>query len=72
MVQIVVNGVFAEDYDAESKKRLFRSFSRTFIIVPVGGGWSILNDMLFITVVTDEVFIVSVVADFYHLHLFYK
>ncbi|XP_050434890.1 nuclear RNA export factor 1-like [Adelges cooleyi] len=48
MVQIVVNGVFAEGY-VNNDKLLLRSFSRIFAITPVGNGWSILSDMLFIT-----------------------
>lgn len=70
MVQVVVNGVFAEDY-AENKRPLFRSFSRTFCIVPVGSGWSIISDMLFITTVTDEILIVRILFSSFFF-FFYK
>ncbi|XP_060839178.1 nuclear RNA export factor 1-like [Rhopalosiphum padi] len=54
MVQIVLNGVFAEDFKETNYRHVYRSFCRTFCIVPVGSGWSIISDMLFITIVTDE------------------
>lgn len=59
MVQIVVNGVFAEDFKETNHRHVFRSFSRTFCIVPVGSGWSILNDTMFVTIVSDELLLVS-------------
>jgi len=59
MVQIVVNGVFAEDFKESNFRQVFRSFCRTFCIVPFGSGWSILSDMMFITVVSDELLLVS-------------
>ena len=59
MVQIVLNGVFAEDFKETNNRHIYRSFCRTFCIVPVGGGWSIINDMCFITTVTDELLLVS-------------
>ncbi|KAF0769185.1 Uncharacterized protein FWK35_00007315 [Aphis craccivora] len=52
MVQIVLNGVFYEDFKETNDKHVFRSFCRTFCIVPVGNGWSILSDIFFITTVT--------------------
>lgn len=58
MIQINVNGVFAEDFKETNLRPVFRSFCRSFCIVPVGSGWSIMNDMLFITVVSDELLIV--------------
>lgn len=59
MIQIVVNGVFAEDFKETNVRHVYRSFSRTFSIVPVGNGWGIISDMLFVTVVTDEILLVS-------------
>lgn len=56
MIQIVVNGVFAE---TNHRLHVLRSFCRTFIIVPVGSGWSILSDMLFVTVTSDELNLVG-------------
>ncbi|XP_025191697.1 nuclear RNA export factor 1-like [Melanaphis sacchari] len=54
MIQIVLNGVFAEDFKIYDFNPLYRSFCRTFCIVPFGNGWSIISDMFFITIVTDE------------------
>ncbi|XP_025206227.1 nuclear RNA export factor 1-like [Melanaphis sacchari] len=54
MIQIVLNGVFAEDFKETKSRHVYRSFCRTFCIVPVGSGWSIYSDMLFVTLVTDE------------------
>jgi len=59
MVQIVVNGVFAEDFKETNYRHVYRSFCRTFCIVPIGSGWSIISDMLFVTTVTDELLLVS-------------
>lgn len=59
MVQIVVNGVFIEDYKETNIRQVFRSFCRTFCIVPVDSGWRILSDMLYVTVVSDELLLVS-------------
>jgi nuclear RNA export factor len=59
MVQIVLNGVFAEDFKETNQRQVFRSFCRTFSIVPIGSGWSIVSDMLFVTVVNDELLKVS-------------
>jgi len=59
MVQIVVNGVFAEDYKENNVRKLFRSFCRTFCIVPVESGWRILSDMFYVTVVSDELLLES-------------
>lgn len=59
MIQIIVNGVFAEDFKETNIRHVYRSFSRTFSIVPVGTGWSIISDMLFVTVVSDEILLVS-------------
>lgn len=65
MVQITVNGVFAEDFKETNIRQTFRSFCRTFCIVPVGSGWSILSDMMFITVVNDELLLVSELVLFF-------
>lgn len=54
-----MNGVFAEDFKDINHRPVFRSFCRTFNIVPVGGGWSLLSDMLFVTVVSDELLSVN-------------
>ncbi|XP_025202678.1 nuclear RNA export factor 1-like [Melanaphis sacchari] len=59
MVQIVLNGVFSEDFKETNYKHVFRSFCRTFCIVPVGNGWSIISDMFFITIVTEELLLES-------------
>jgi len=59
MVQIVVNGVFVEDYKETNIRQLYRSFCRSFCIVPVESGWRILSDMHFVTVVSDELLLVS-------------
>lgn len=59
MVQIVINGVFAEDFKETNIRHVFRSFCRAFSIVPVGSGWSIVSDMLFVTIVNDELLLVS-------------
>jgi len=59
MIQIVLNGVFAEDFKETNHRHVYRSFCRTFCIVPVGSGWSIISDMLFVTIVTDELLLVS-------------
>ncbi|KAE9530577.1 hypothetical protein AGLY_011039, partial [Aphis glycines] len=56
LLQIVVNGVFAEE---TNDKHIFRSFCRTFCLVPVGSSWNIISDMLFITTVTDELLLES-------------
>ncbi|XP_016663786.1 nuclear RNA export factor 1-like [Acyrthosiphon pisum] len=59
MVQIVVNGVFAENFKITNYRNIYRSFCRTFCIVPVGSGWNIISDMLFVTIVTDELLLES-------------
>lgn len=59
-IQIVVNGVFAEDYKETHNRPVFRSFCRSFSIVPIGEGWSIMSDMLFVTLATEELSCVSV------------
>lgn len=58
MVQIVVNGVFVENYKENNIRQVYRSFSRSFCIVPVESGWRILSDMLYVTVVSDELLLV--------------
>lgn len=68
MVQIVINGVFAEDFIETNHRHIFRSFCRTFCIIPFGNGWSIISDMLFVTVVSDELLLVSKLVFF----LFYS
>ncbi|KAE9534785.1 hypothetical protein AGLY_008077 [Aphis glycines] len=59
MIQIVLNGVFAEDFKETNHRHVYRSFCRTFCIVPVGSGWSIISDMFFVTIVTDELLLES-------------
>ncbi|CAH1731565.1 unnamed protein product [Aphis gossypii] len=59
MIQIVLNGVFAEDFKETNHRHVYRSFCRTFCIVPVGSGWSIISDMFFVTLVTDELLLES-------------
>ncbi|XP_060870754.1 nuclear RNA export factor 1 [Metopolophium dirhodum] len=57
LVQIVLNGVFVEDFKETNYKHICRSFCRTFCIVPVGNGWSIISDMLFITTITEDLLV---------------
>lgn len=59
MIQIVVNGVFAENFKDTDHRHVFRSFCRTFCIVPFNMGWSIISDMMFVTLITDEILLVS-------------
>lgn len=59
MIEIVVNGVFAENFISTNKRHLFRSFCRTFCIVPFNEGWSIISDMLMVTSITDEILVVN-------------
>ncbi|KAE9523233.1 hypothetical protein AGLY_016369 [Aphis glycines] len=59
MIQIILNGVFAEDFKETNHRHVYRSFCRTFCIVPVGSGWSIISDMFFVTLVTDELLLES-------------
>ncbi|KAF0758606.1 nuclear RNA export factor 1-like isoform X2 [Aphis craccivora] len=56
MVQIVLNGVFEETND----RHVFRSLCKPFCIVPVGSGWSIISDMLFITTITGELLLKNI------------
>lgn len=56
-----MNGVFNEI----DNKSVFQSFCRIFCIVPIGEGWRILNDMLFMTLVSDELLVVSKLIYFY-------
>lgn len=69
MIQIVVNGVFIEEHKEIDERPLFRSFSRTFCLIPFNNGWIIISDMLFITLVTDELYFVSKL--FIYLSCFY-
>jgi len=59
MIQIVVNGVFAENFKDTDHRHVFRSFCRTFCIVPFNMGWSIISDMMFVTLANDELMLVS-------------
>ncbi|CAI6357453.1 unnamed protein product [Macrosiphum euphorbiae] len=56
MIQIVVNGVFVENFIENNYydkfTHTYRPFCRTFCLVPVGSGWSIISDMLYVTKVT--------------------
>ncbi|VVC36819.1 Nuclear transport factor 2,TAP C-terminal (TAP-C) domain,Nuclear transport factor 2, eukaryote,UBA- [Cinara cedri] len=55
MIQIIVNGVFMElSKDTVNDNSYFRLFNRSFIIVPNEHKFYIMNDMLFISVITDE------------------
>ncbi|XP_015373153.1 PREDICTED: nuclear RNA export factor 1-like isoform X2 [Diuraphis noxia] len=54
MIQVVVNGVFAEEFNENHNYQVFRSFCRTFCLVPAVNGWIILSDMMFVTLVTSE------------------
>lgn len=58
MIQIVVNGTFAENYDENRYRNVYKSFCRSFCVVPDGKSWLILNDIIFITGVSDEIMIV--------------
>lgn len=59
MIQVVVNGVFAEEFNENHNYQVFRSFCRTFCLVPAVSGWIILSDMMFVTLVTSELLAVS-------------
>ncbi|XP_060841874.1 nuclear RNA export factor 1-like [Rhopalosiphum padi] len=54
IIQVVVNGVFAEEFNENHNCQVFRSFSRTFSLVPAVNCWIILSDMMFITLVSSE------------------
>ncbi|XP_016655990.1 nuclear RNA export factor 1 isoform X2 [Acyrthosiphon pisum] len=51
---VVVNGVFAEEYNENHNHQVFRSFCRTFSLVPAVNGWVILSDMMLVTLVSSE------------------
>ncbi|KAE9530486.1 hypothetical protein AGLY_010948 [Aphis glycines] len=53
LLQIVVNGVFAEE---TNDKHIFRSFCRTIYLVPVGSSWNIISEMFFITTESSKQF----------------
>lgn len=55
----MVNGVFAEEFNENHNYQVFRSFSRTFSLVPAINGWIILSDMMFVTLVSSELAAVS-------------
>lgn len=57
----MVNGVFIE----VNEEKIFQSFCRLFCLVPIEEGWCILNDMLFVTLVSDELLVVSKLIHFY-------
>ncbi|CAI6365160.1 unnamed protein product [Macrosiphum euphorbiae] len=54
IIQVVVNGVFAEEYNENHNYQVFRSFCRTFSLVPAVNGWVILSDMMLVTLVSSE------------------
>ncbi|XP_022175908.1 nuclear RNA export factor 1-like isoform X2 [Myzus persicae] len=54
IIQVIVNGVFAEEFNENHNYQVFRSFSRIFCLVPAVNGWIILSDMMFVTLVTSE------------------
>ncbi|KAE9534786.1 hypothetical protein AGLY_008078 [Aphis glycines] len=54
IIQVVVNGVFAEEFNENHNHQVFRSFCRTFSLVPAKNSWMILSDMMFITLVSSE------------------
>nr|CAD7260445.1 unnamed protein product [Timema shepardi] len=51
LIMLCVTGLFREP---EQKTPPIRSFMRTFVIVPVGSGFCIINEELFITCATTE------------------
>lgn len=59
MIQIVINGVYIEDFKKNQVNNFFRSFCRSFCIVPVDDDWKILSDILFVTAVSKELLIES-------------
>jgi len=54
MIEIVVNGVFAENFKETTLRHVFRLFSRTFCLVSFNSGWIITSDMMFVTCITQE------------------
>jgi len=54
-----VNGVFAEEFNENHNWQVFRSFCRTFSLVPSVKGWIILSDMMFVTLVSSGLMEVS-------------
>lgn len=48
MMVITVTGLFKEFPTAKDKREFIRYFNRTFVIVPVGTGFCIVNEQLFI------------------------
>jgi hypothetical protein len=68
----VVNGVFAEEFNENHNCQVFRSFSRTFSLVPAVNCWIILSDMMFITLVSSELMEVSKLFLVYFLKVYYK
>lgn len=61
MIQIVVNGVFAENFQETARRHTFKSFCRTIFLVSNENVWKILNDMLFVTNVNEELYLVSII-----------
>jgi len=53
-IHFVVTGVFREVQSSTSDKPIYRSFSRSFVTVPVGSGLRIINDQMTITNCTDR------------------
>lgn len=52
MIVLTMNGLYKE---TNTNNNATRSFHRTFVIVPnAGGGFCIINDMLFVTNTTKE------------------
>lgn len=64
MIQISVTGVFVDRYNIKSRTQTFRSFCRVFCILPLESGWSILNDMLFVSPAPYDVILVSELFNF--------
>lgn len=55
LINLFVSGVFREPSPSTSVKSWpVRHFSRAFLIVPVGQGFCIINDTLFITNATED------------------
>jgi hypothetical protein len=58
MMVVSLTGLFRE-IDSAGDKRV-RSFNRIFSIVPLGGGYCITNEELFVANVTDNQRVVSI------------
>ena len=66
LIHVVLRGVFKQVIDSNSP---IRSFMRALVIVPVGGGYCICNEELFISSATVEQVRVSIMIKFFQFIL---